>query len=152
MDNFRKHNTPRKSSHGGVDGFANRPNRGSQTVRRGSIGDGPRPTSRIDSFKGTDGFKPTTQNPLTTPAPAGLNGGVATARGVNLNQNIKLDLPKSSGKKAKKRNKKRIVLRSFLAIFLVSVLLGGLLFGNAYLKVKGIFGGGGNAPALDANR
>jgi LCP family protein required for cell wall assembly len=150
MDNFRKHNTPRKSSHGGVDGFASRPDRAGQTVRRGTIASDVRQTSRIDNFKGIDGFKPSMQNPLVTPTTPRAGSG-ANPRGVNLNQNIKLDLPQSSGEKKKKRNKKKIVLRSFMALFLVGVLLGGLFFGNAYLKAKKIFGGGGNAPALDAN-
>ncbi len=151
MDNFRKHNTPRKSSHGGVDGFANRPGRGGQTMRRGSISGGVKPTARLDNFKGIDGFRPSAQNPLTTTAAVRPNTSMASTRGVNLNQNIKLDLPKSSGEKKKRRNKKKIVLRSFMALFLVSILFVGLFFGNAYLKAKKIFGGGGNAPSLNAN-
>lgn len=120
-------------------------------MRRGSIGDASRPVTKIDNFKGTDGFRPNAQNPIMTPGVTPLNSNRATPRGVDLNQNIKLDLPKSSGEKVKKRSKKKIILRSLLSVFLVGVLLGGLFFGNAYLKAKKIFGGGGNAPALNAN-
>lgn len=150
MDNFRKHNAPRKSSRGGIDGFANRPGRANQVTRRGSIAGAAKPIARVDDFRGKDGFRPIAQNNLTSNNPAvSSHGGRKPAQQVG--SGMKLDLPKSSGEKHKKRSKKKIVFRVMIGLFLVGFVAGGLLFGNAYLKAKKIFGGGGNAPALDAN-
>lgn len=151
MDNFRKHSTPRKSSRGGIDGFANRPGRATnQVTRRGSIASTAKPIARVDDFKGKDGFRPIAQNKLQA------NTGTPAVRGSRkqtdaIASGMKLDLPRSSGEKNKKRNKKKIILRSGIALFLVIFVGCGLFFGNTYLKAKKVFGGGGNAPALDAN-
>lgn len=150
MDNFRKHNAPRKSSRGGMDGFANRPGRANQVTRRGSIAGAAKPIARVDDFKGKDGFRPVAQNKMTSNSPAaGSHGNRRSAE--PMGSGMKLDLPKSSGEKHKKRSKKKIVLRVMIGLFLVVFISGGFLFGNAYLKAKKIFSGGGNAPALDAN-
>jgi hypothetical protein len=86
MDNFRKFNTPRKSSHGGIDGFANRPaGRNGQTVRRGSIGNSKKPTAQVGSFKGMDGFRPIAQNRLTTSA---QSAAISAPMGMSLTRNV----------------------------------------------------------------
>lgn len=150
MDNFRKHSTPRKSSRGGIDGFANRPARPSQVTRRGSLAGSSKPIKQVDDFRGKEGFRPVAQNKLASAGrPSSARPGAQNT--VALPSNMKLDMPKSSGEKNKKRGKKKIILRSALALFLVAVLVVGIFFGNAYLNAKKIFGGGGNAPALDAN-
>lgn len=152
MDNFRKHNTPRKSSRGGIDGFANRPGRATnQVTRRGSIASASKPIARVDDFKGKDGFRPIAQNKLNSnqASPVSAEGGRRQSQAIA--SGMKLDLPRSSGEKSKKRGKKKFVLRAGIALFLVVFIVSGLFFGNAYLKAKKIFGGGGNAPALDAN-
>lgn len=152
MDNFRKHTTPRKSSRGGTDGFAKLPRRTDQVIRRGSIGSDTRPVSRIDNFKGKEGFRTVDHsklNPMKT-APVASRSVRRPTSAVPAG-GMKLDLPKSSGEKHKKRSRKKLLLRTGTALFLVVFILGGIFFGNAYLKAKKIFGGGGNAPALDAN-
>ncbi len=133
-----------------MDGFAHRPGRANQVTRRGSIAGAAKPIARVDDFRGKDGFRPVAQNKLTSNNPvANPHGGRGSSE--PMGSGMKLDLPKSSGEKHKKRSKKKIVLRVMVSLFLVLFVLGGLLFGNAYLKAKKIFSGGGNAPALDAN-
>jgi polyisoprenyl-teichoic acid--peptidoglycan teichoic acid transferase len=50
-----------------------------------------------------------------------------------------------------KRNWRKIALKSLIILFVAGLLTGGFLFGKGYLKVRGIFRGGGNAPALGQN-
>lgn len=149
MDNFRKFNTPRKSSRGGVEGIAGgRP----QVTRRGSLSDNTRRATRVDDFKGPSGFRPNTQNRLAvTGRPAPRSQAKPMPHSGNLGQNLKLELPKSTAERTKKRSKKKVFMRASAVFVLVILLTGGFIFGNAFLKARKIFGGGGNAPALDAN-
>lgn len=153
MDNFRKFNAPRRSTRSGVDGFANANRQGpTPLTRRGTIAGNNDPNNRINNFKGPDGFRPNTQSMIKNSAQntAKLAGRAAQAPNM-LGKNMRLDMPLSSADKKKKRNRKKLVLRGVLSFFLIVLLVGGFIFGNAFLKARKIFGGGGNAPALDAN-
>lgn len=153
MDNFRKHTTPRKSSRGAIDGFAVGGKQPARLTRRGPITGRPNQSSSVANFKGPDGFRPAAQNSLKTAAARPTHGGAKTMNAATgMAANLTMDLPRSSGEKTKKtRNKKRVILRSSAIFFAVAVLAGSIFFGNAFLKARQIFGGGGNAPALDAN-
>ncbi len=155
MDNFRKFDTPRRSARSGVDGFnANGRKDAPRLSRRGVIADKTSSSSRVDNFRGKDGFRPNTQNSVASSAAPTILDSPRHSSGKSIGdkpgKGVKLDLPKSTGKK-KQRSKKKKIVRIALVLFLLLVLVGGLFFGNAYLKARKIFGGGGNAPALDAN-
>lgn len=150
MDNFRKHNTPRKPTRGAMDGFVGSSESTARSARRGSLAGTARPSSRLDGFSRPEGYRSNMQNTVRTsgrPTQARPQG-----RSSAVSPQMNVHLPASSGdqrrnKKTKTRKAKKIAIFSFVAIFLV----GGVLFGNAFLKARKIFGGGGNAPALSAS-
>jgi polyisoprenyl-teichoic acid--peptidoglycan teichoic acid transferase len=152
MENFRKFKAPHKTTRGAVDGFVGSGRGSARQVRpginTGRMGTG---TGRLDDFKKTDGFRTNAQPTIHATRLA------STAQSLGRNPmraddgQIKLDMPKSGAEKHKKRSKKKIFIRSFLSLTLVVVLLGSFMFGNAYLKARKIFGGGGGAPALNAD-
>lgn len=152
MDNFRKYKgASRTSSRGAVDGFAGG-SKAPQLARRGTISERNTGISKVNDFKGPDGFRPNTQSPIMksgqgSRATAGLSVGTASHTAANL----KLELPRSTGERKKKSGKKKKIVRVMISLVLVFLLAGGFIFGNAFLKAKKIFGGGGNAPALNAN-
>lgn len=155
MDNFRKFKAPHNTRRGALDGFVAGGQRGSAHVnRRVSITDNKANSSgRLDGFKGADGFKPNAQNKVRTSSSAAIGAAPSVQRQAPFNDgNFKLDLPGSSTRRGKaKRTKKKKVLRSFAFLGVAVVLMIGIIFGNGFLKARKIFGGGGNAPALDAN-
>lgn len=150
MDNFRKFKTPHKTSRGAVDGFVAG---GGRAARSGSVAGRPNNSGSLDSFKGVDGFRPNAQAQIRTARPNAQPAAASLGRNPHRDTTgrIKLDLPESSADKHKKRNKKKLIVRSFLSLLVVFVLTASFVFGNAYFKARGIFGGGGNAPALSAN-
>lgn len=149
MENFRKFKAPHKTSRGAVDGFApsSRP-RGRQVRPGPGTPSGDINSGRLDNFRKTDGFRSNAQ--------ATIRSGDTTAQFFGRNPmraddgRIRLDLPPVAVKK-KKRSKKKIVLRSLFSFVIIGVMLFGFMFGNAYLKARKIFGGGGGAPALNAD-
>lgn len=152
MDNFRKFNAPRKTSRGTVDGIAGSGPRNIPLTRRGSISERSNPISKVDDFSRREGFTPNTQNTLKTSS--NMHGQAVSTRSTLASKagaNLKLDLPKSSGERKKKKGKKKRILRVSLIFLIIAILAGGFIFGNAFLKARKIFGGGGNAPALEAN-
>lgn len=151
MDNFRKFKAPHKTSRGAVDGFVGGGQPNTRQARSSGLNSGSNTSDRLDNFKGADGFRSNAQNVVRysstqSSAPQGLN------RQPNRmpDGNIKLDMPAASSRRTKK-SKKRKVMKAFTFLFVGLLLVGGLLFGNAFLKARKIFGGGGGAPALDAN-
>lgn len=150
MENFRKFKAPHKTSSGAVDGFVGGTRPTGRNVRPGPS---TRPTDlasgRLDNFRKTDGFRSNAQ--------ATIRSGATTNQSIGRNPmraddgRIQLDLPPSGANKKKKRSKKKVILRSFFSLIIVFVLLGSFMFGNAYLKARKIFGGGGGAPALNAD-
>ena len=149
MDNLRKYKTPHNSSRGAVDGFVGGSQGSSRAARSGSIATQTNNSGRVDNFRGVDGFHPNAQAQIRTGRPAQQLGRNPQRDPTG---SIKLDLPPSSGDKhRKKRSKKKLILRSFLCLFVAGVLLASFMFGNVYLKARKVFGGGGGAPALNAN-
>ncbi len=152
MDNFRKYKAPHKTTRGAVDGFVSSGDSRSRQPRRDPLAGRANTSGRLDGFRGTDGFKPNAQTAIRTGvsaapvAPTVLRNPHRAADG-----RIKLDLPESPVDKRKKRSKKKLILRGFLMLFLIGLIGGGYIFGNGYLKARKIFGGGGNAPSLNAN-
>lgn len=156
MDNFRKFKAPPKTSRGAVDGFVRGGERNARVTRRVSIADKPNSSGRLDNFKSSNGFRPNAQNKVATSGHGQSGNAVLgdTRRGpISVpGGGIKLDMPGIATKRGKKkRSKKKKVLRGAMFASMFLVLLAGLFFGNAFLKGKKIFGGGGNAPALEAN-
>lgn len=153
MDNYRKFKAPHNTPRGAVDGFVGGGQRDARINRRVSITDTKANKSgRIDNFAGSDGFKPNAQNRVRTNSQATVTAAPSLQGQAPFNEgNLKLDLPRPSVRKGKTRSKKRKVLRGFAFLSVVVLLIGGLVFGNAFLKARKIFGGGGGAPALDAN-
>lgn len=152
MDNFRKFKAPHNTSRGAVDGFVGGGQRDARVNRRGSIGERRNSAVKVDDFGRKDGFRPNAQNKVRTSSQAAVAAAPSMQSHAPLNgAGMQLDMPKVSKRKGKTRSKKRKVLRSFAILGVVFVLVGGLLFGNAFLKARKIFGGGGGAPALDAN-
>jgi polyisoprenyl-teichoic acid--peptidoglycan teichoic acid transferase len=152
MENFRKFKAPHKTTRGAVDGFVASGKGSSRQVRPGiNTGRMGSVTGRLDDFKKTDGFRTNAQPTIHSTRMAGTSQTLGRNPMRADNGQIKLDMPKSGAEKHKKRSKKKIVFRSFLSVFIVLVLLGSFMFGNAYLKARKIFGGGGGAPALNAD-
>lgn len=157
MDNFRKFKAPNRTSRSAVDGFVSGGGRNSRVARRVSISDKPNNSGRLDNFKGTDGFRPNAQNKVATSGKSTLTAsptGAGHHRGSDTLPpgGMKLDLPGSAkGRDKKKSTKKKKILKSALILFVLVILVAGFIFGNVFLKSRKIFGGGGNAPALDAN-
>jgi LCP family protein required for cell wall assembly len=152
MDNFRKFKAPHKTSRGAVDGFVGSGRREARINRRASIGNRNSASSKINNFAGSDGFHANTQNKVRTSSQAAVAAAPSMqSRAPLTGANMPLELPGNSRRKNKSRSKKRKVLRSFAFLSVALVLLGSIFFGNAFLKARKIFGGGGNAPALDAN-
>ena len=148
MENFRKFRAPHKTSSGAVDGFVGSSRPIGRQVRPGpGVRKVDNPTIRLDSFRGTDGFRSNAQATIRSGTTHKTAVGRNPMRGDD--GNIRLDLPPTAAHKKKKRNKKKLVLRSGLSLVVIMVLCGGLFFGNAYLKARKIFGGGGGAPALN---
>jgi LCP family protein required for cell wall assembly len=148
MENFRKFKAPHKTSRGAVDGFAPSSRPIGRQVRPGpGVRQVENTSGRLDNFKRTDGFRPNAQATIRSGAAQNPAVGRNPMRGDD--GNIRLDLPASAANKKKKRNKKKVFLRSFLSFAVIIALCGGFFFGNAYLKARKIFGGGGGAPALN---
>lgn len=151
MENFRKFKAPHKSSNGAVDGFVGATRPMGRNVRPGPS---TRPvditSGRLDNFRKTDGFRSNAQATIRS-------SGAGSSQNLGRNPmraddgRIKLDMPPSGADKKKKRSKKKLILRSFFSLLIIFVLLGSFMFGNAYLKARKIFGGGGGAPALNAD-
>lgn len=152
MDNYRKFKAPRATSRGAVDGFVGDGQRNSRVTRRSSLSGQSNTSGQLDNFKGRDGFKPNAQNKVysTSKLAAKPISNARQATGAIPVGGLKLDLPESKSKKKRSSNKKK-VLKSFLVLSIVVVLIGGFVFGNAFLKARKIFGGGGGAPSLEAN-
>lgn len=151
MDNFRKFKAPHNTSRGAVDGFVGG-RRDARINRRVSIGSRSNNTSKINNFGGSDGFHPNAQNKVRTNSQAAVAAVPSMQSRAPLSgANMPLDMPSSSKRKGKTRSKKRKALRTFAFLSVAVVLLGSIFFGNAFLKARKIFGGGGSAPALDAN-
>ncbi len=152
MDNFRKFKASQRTPRSGaVDGFVGTGQAKARANRGVSIGRAHDSSGRLDSFKGADGFRPNAQAKLRaegTPVPQTVASHMAATEGAAM----KLDLPAASARKGvKNRRKKKRIIKSVALIFLAFVLVGGFMFGNAFLKARKIFGGGGGAPALNAN-
>lgn len=157
MDNYRKNKlgSPRQNSRA-IDGFTS----GGDTARQVRPGPATRSSgnARLDNFRNTDGFRPNAQPKISKDQP-GYN--VTSARQSSKPSSmerkpardnmgkITLDMPDSKPKK-RRGSKKKVILKSFVALFFVSILLGGLLFGNAFLKARKMLSGGGGAPSLGA--
>lgn len=147
MDNFRKTRAPHNTSRPTLDGFVGPGQPRGRMARSTALGQKNSQTSRVDSFTGLDGFHPNMQNTVR------MNSRQQAARQPNrlLDGNIQLDMPAVAFAGKKKRSKKRKVMKGLMFACVGLMLVGGLLFGNAFLKARKIFGGGGGAPALDAN-
>lgn len=144
MDNFRKYNSPRNSTRGAVDGFVGPSQPASRTARRGSLAGTAKPSNRLDNFKRPEGYRPNAQSSVRT---SGAPGPKTMATG-----RMDVQLPHSSAeKRGKAKTKKRKLIKVSAFVFVGLFLVGGLLFGNAFMKARKIFGGGGNAPALSAS-
>ena len=150
MDNFRKFNAPHKSSSGAVDGFAPT-SRGGRQVKQGPLARSSDVVSgRLDNFKKTDGFRSNAQATIRSAVPAQHGRPVGRSPMRDDTGRIALDLPTATAKKKRGKGKKKVIIRSLLSLFVIGALGFGFFFGNAYLKARKIFGGGGNAPALNA--
>lgn len=149
MENFRKFKAPHKTSRGAVDGFVGGGRPAGRQVRPGpGIAQPDTGSARLDNFRRTDGFRSNAQATIRTGVqqhPAAGRNPVRADDG-----RIRLDLPPAPHDKKKKRSKKKIFLRTFVSLFVIGVLCSGFIFGNAYLKARKIFGGGGGAPALNS--
>jgi len=153
MDNFKKFKAPHNTPSGAVDGFMGNSQRGTRLTRRASITDHTQNvTGRLDNFKGPDGFRANTQNTIRTNSHAAVAAAPSLQGVPATGHNMKLDMPQPSARKGRKqRSKKRKVLRVFMVLSVLLVVGAGLIFGNFFLNARKIFGGGGGAPALDAN-
>lgn len=164
MDNFRKFKATERKSGAGVDGFIGSGSRYTgRTSPSGTQRIGEHTQRPIDNFRGPQGFTPTTQPTLETSAPRANHTSSRRHQGHIQPPNV--SVPKGRGgllrrrkggtsTKAKEkgsRNWRKIALKSIIALFVVGLLIGGFLLGKGYLKVRGIFKGGGNAPALAEN-
>lgn len=147
MDNFRKIKAPHKTSRGAVDGFVGGGQPNTRSARNSALSSQTNTSGRLDNFGGSDGFRPNAQNTVRLST---RQQSAARQPGKLPDANIKLDLPPVAGKRAK-RSKKKKVFKVFAFLCVGLLLIGGLFFGNAFLKARKIFGGGGGAPALDAN-
>lgn len=151
MDNFRKFKAPHSTRRTAVDGFVGDGQRSARVTRRASVSDHKQNVSgRLDNFNGPDGFRANAQNTVRTSGDAAVLTAPTLQQTPFSGGNMRLEMPRASVRK-KQRSKKRKLLRSFAFIGVALVLLGGLFFGNAFLKARKIFGGGGGAPALEAN-
>jgi LCP family protein required for cell wall assembly len=160
MDNFRKFKAPERRPTSAVDGFvgsgARSAGRAAPVQRIGEHTQRP-----IDSFSGSQGFRPTVQSTLETSAPQSPHG--APTPRVPHGHTPSVPVPTGRRKRgigrgkqkkqtqAGKRNWRKIALKSTVVILVAGLLVGGFLLGKGYLKVRGIFKGGGNAPALAEN-
>lgn len=151
MDNFRKFKAPHTTPRGAVDGFVGSGQRNSRSPRQVAVSNQQNSSGRLDNFAGIEGFKPNAQSKLSATAQPATSRGLERRPTHLPESGIALDLPESGASKRKKRSKKKVILRTILALFLLLVLAGGIIFGNAYLKSRKIFGGGGGAPSLEAN-
>lgn len=149
MDNFRKFRAPHKTTRGAIDGFVGGDQGRARTGRSGSFSGNTSASGRLDNFSGRSGFRPNLQNNIKQT----VNPVTVTGRNPSRlpDGNIRLDMPAVPSKKRKTRSKKRKVFKTFMVFGLITLLVGGVLFGNAFIKARKIFGGGGGAPALNAN-
>ncbi len=150
MDNFRKFKAPHNTSRGAVDGFVGDSRPTGRQVKPGPTTRGNNGDVKLDGFRRTDGFRSNAQATVRTGEGLTSSSGLGRNPARGNDGRIQLDMPKSNEKK-RRRSKKKVVLRTFLSVAVISVLLGGLFFGNAYLKARKIFGGGGGAPALSGD-
>lgn len=156
MDNFRNFKTPRRAP-GAMDGFRN--SRPMATPRQPSIrqtrnaatGQG-----RVDSFQGKkDGFQPNVQPQINASSASRQVPSVPPVKAPMLPQRTAGVKPPKLKRGSKNKGQRpkwlRITLRVFVGLLIVGVLVGGYLFGKGYLKVRNVFKGGGNAPALSSS-
>ena len=153
MDNYKKiRKKPTSSSGRAIDGFTG----GGSSARQVRPGPTTRKSSNanLGNFRNAEGFRPNAQPKINnTTSPGGRN--VATKAPLARNPardntgKIKLDLPPAKPVK-RGRSRKKVILKSLVAVLMIGTILSGLFFGNAFLKARKMFGGGGGAPALGA--
>lgn len=154
MDNFRKFKASQRAPRGAMDGFVKGGQGAARVNRQAPMAQQQDSSSKLDSFKGADGFRPNAQNRLrTTGRPAANVVSRAQLDPHTAMSGMKLDLPVSSRRKSAKaaRSKKKKIIKSLALVSVVLVVAAGLFFGNFLLKARQVFGGGGGAPALNAN-
>src|SRR5688572_1634029 len=99
----------------------------------------PSDRSRLDDFRGSDGFRPSGQ-PL-------IRGSEHRQPGRSGGGFIDLSLPPAPNKPKKHRNWKKLSIRSGAGLLIVTLMVGGFLFGKGYLKLHQIFKGGAEGAA-----
>lgn len=153
MDNFRKFKASQRTPRGGaVDGFVGGGQGNARANRGVAIGRQHESSGKLDSFRGADGFRPNAQAKLRTGASTGMPGDTMPQPVVPQGADMRLDLPAASARKGvKDRRKKKRIIKSLAFVFVALILVSGFIFGNAFLKARKIFSGGGGAPALNAN-
>lgn len=153
MDNFRKFKGSHRSAPSTMEGFVGGDRARGRMARRPSLAAAGAPSGRLDNFKGVGGFRPNAQNSVRT-ATRQANAAVAAAPTMSTPlsaASMKVELPFSSAEKTHKKSKKKKAFKITAFAVVGLMLVGGILFGNALLKARKIFGGGGGAPALSAN-
>ncbi len=150
MENFRKFKAPHKSPRGAVDGFVGTNQSRARMSRRPSLSSTGAPSGRLDNFKGSNGFRPNAQTKVRSTAHAAIAANPTMSQPL-MDGNVRLQLPKSSATKTRRKSTKKRFLRGMVFAMVAVFLVGGVFFGNAFLKARKIFGGGGGAPALSAN-
>ena len=153
MDNYKKiRKKPTASSGRAIDGFTG----GGSSARQVRPGPATRKSSNanLGNFRNTEGFRPNAQPKINNTASPG--GRAVTTKAPSARNpardntgKIKLDLPPAKPVK-RGRSRKKVILKSLVAVLMIGTILSGLFFGNAFLKARKMFGGGGGAPALGA--
>lgn len=153
MDNFRKIKAPHKTSRGAVDGFVGGGQPNTRVARNTALSNQSNTSGRLDNFGGSDGFRANAQNTvrMSSRQQSAARGVAVSSTAKMPDGNIKLNMPAVAVGKRSKRSKKKKAFRAFAFMSIALLIVGGLFFGNAFLKARKIFGGGGGAPALDAN-
>lgn len=152
MDNSRAFRKTSSRTPRGVDGFvSNSPRLGpSQSARLRAQAPSRKKLDAFTGARGTTGFTSTTHKALGD-APKHPRSAAMSTEAIAREMSVPLltETPRRRGeKKRHKRHWFKRVLKIFGVLLILAVLVGGFLFAKGYLKLKGVFKGGGNAPAL----
>ncbi len=147
MNEFRKYKTPQRKTTS-VDGFSVSKPVGQGSLRQSRAAQFQQ--NRLDDFGSKQGFRANAQPLLKTSTRPGSLARSSQVMSSPTQEDM--ELPPAANKLGQRR--KRHPFKTFMKVFAVLLILvmisGGYLFGKGYLKVRGVFKGGGSAPALSA--
>lgn len=148
MDNFKRSKPQQSQKPSSVDGFIRRGRTSARSAydRNRTL----RTQAAATSSPAFQTSKSMSSNGVDYAPP--IHGKPVGRRQTRAEEDIKLNLPPAEKReRAGARAKKGIFKKSLSTLLMIFLIGGGYLFGKGYVSILNVFGGGGNAAALQEN-